>query len=169
MGQEQGDRAYVLTPPGAAAIDLRACSIIEGDAPSVALTGRYILPPGARVKIGTGIAVHIGSASWEGFPLCDLSTSLASLLMPRSGAGWRGFELANTVGLIDADYQGELILAAKNGGSDPLTFDPLERLGQMMIVPVLRPAFVQVAEFSASTKGFASRKREAWIETRSGH
>lgn len=137
---------------GAAAVDLRACAIIDGDnRVDLEANEVFTLLPGARVKIGTGIAIHVGSLEDNGVPVCGPSISAASLLLPRSGAGWRGFELANTVGLIDADYTGELILAAKNGGNEPITFSALERLAQMMIVPVLRPEYVTVAEFSSST------------------
>lgn len=139
--------------PGAAAVDLRACSVYDdaGKISSPLVDSSLVILPGHRIKIGTGIAVHLGSAKWDEFPMCDLHTSIASLLLPRSGAGWKGFELANTVGLIDSDYQGELILAAKNGGTGPIAINPMERMAQMLIIPVLRPEYSVVTSFSSET------------------
>ncbi len=117
--------------PGSAGIDLRAC--IE-----MALR----LHPGETVLIPTGIAIH----------LCE--PSLAAMILPRSGLGHKhGIVLGNLVGLIDSDYQGEILVSTWNRGHDVFTLNPLDRLAQLVVVPVVQVAFNLVDEFLASERG----------------
>ncbi len=117
--------------PGSAGLDLRACL----DAP-------LRLEPGQCELIPTGLAVHIADAG------------LAALILPRSGLGHRqGIVLGNLVGLIDSDYQGPLLVSCWNRGATAFTVQPLERIAQMVIVPVVQAAFRRVDEFSASARG----------------
>jgi dUTP pyrophosphatase len=135
----------------AAAIDLRACSIeglmIGED------TQRVTVLPGGRAKIGTGIAIDVGTPGRQGAPL-------AGLILPRSGLGSRGITLGNAPGLLDGDYQGELFLALWNAGIEPLEIGPLDRLAQLVIVPIVRPTFQIVSAFTRTTQrgegGFGS-------------
>jgi dUTP pyrophosphatase len=117
--------------PGSAGLDLRACL----DAP-------IVLEPGQAALIPTGLAIHIGDAG------------LAAMLLPRSGLGHKhGIVLGNLVGLIDSDYQGPLMVSCWNRGSATFTVQPLERIAQMVIVPVVQAAFRRVDEFDASHRG----------------
>jgi dUTP pyrophosphatase len=117
--------------PGSAGLDLRACL----DAP-------LALAPGDAALIPTGLAIHIGDPG------------LAAMLLPRSGLGHRhGIVLGNLVGLIDSDYQGPLMVSCWNRGHEPFTVQPLERIAQMVIVPVVRAAFRVVETFDASARG----------------
>ena len=117
--------------PGSAGLDLRACI----DAP-------LLLQPGAAALIPTGLAIHIGDPG------------LAAMLLPRSGLGHKhGIVLGNLVGLIDSDYQGPLMVSCWNRGAEPFTVQPLERIAQMVIVPVVQAAFRRVDEFQASERG----------------
>ena len=117
--------------PGSAGLDLRACL----DAP-------YVLAPGQTTLIPTGLAVHIADAGF------------AALLLPRSGLGHKhGIVLGNLVGLIDSDYQGPLMVSCWNRGHAPFTIQPMERIAQMVIVPVLQVGFRRVEEFTASARG----------------
>ena len=98
--------------------------------------------PGETVLIKTGLAIHIGD------------TGLAAMIYPRSGLGHKhGIVLGNLTGLIDSDYQGELMVSTWNRGSTAFTLNPLERLAQLVIVPVVQARFNVVAEFSASERG----------------
>ncbi|TAG00719.1 MAG: dUTP diphosphatase [Betaproteobacteria bacterium] len=116
---------------GSAGLDLRACI----DAP-------VELVPGATTLIPTGIAIHIAD---PGF---------AALILPRSGLGHKhGIVLGNLVGLIDSDYQGELMVSCWNRGSVAFTIAPLERIAQLVIVPVQQVGFTEVAEFGDSARG----------------
>ena len=127
--------------PMAAAVDLHACL----DAP-------LTLRPGAPAElVSSGLALHMADPH------------LAALILPRSGLGHRkGLVMGNAVGLIDADYTGEILISAWNRnppGTDPLVIRPGERIAQMLFVPVVRPALVEVAEFtrgSARRGGFGS-------------
>ena len=117
--------------PGSAGLDLRAC-----------LDEPLVLQPGQTALIPTGLAVHIADAS------------LAALLLPRSGLGHKhGIVLGNLVGLIDSDYQGPLMVSCWNRGSAPFTVQPMERVAQMVIVPVVQAQFRRVDEFDSSARG----------------
>ncbi len=117
--------------PGSAGLDLRACL----DAP-------LVLQPGQAELVPTGLAVHIADPG------------LAAMLLPRSGLGHKqGLVLGNLVGLIDSDYQGPLMVSAWNRGTAPVTIQPLDRIAQMMIVPVVQARFRVVEQFGASERG----------------
>ena len=117
--------------PGSAGLDLRACL----DAP-------LTLEPGQSALIPTGLAIHIGDPG------------LAAMLLPRSGLGHKhGIVLGNLVGLIDSDYQGPLMVSCWNRGSSAFTVQPMERIAQMVIVPVVQATFRRVDEFDASHRG----------------
>lgn len=124
------------TPPqyasqGAAGLDLRACI----DAP-------LKLNPGETLLIPTGIAIHLADPG------------LAALILPRSGLGHKhGIVLGNLVGLIDSDYQGEIMVSAWNRGKDVFVINPMERLAQLVVVPVLQVTMNIVDEFKASERG----------------
>lgn len=123
--------------PGSAGMDLRACI----DAP-------IKLEPGRTELIPTGVAIHIGDHG------------LAALILPRSGLGHKhGIVLGNLVGLIDSDYQGQLMVSCWNRGSEAFELKPMERLAQLVLVPVARGSFIEVAEFDESVRsdgGFGS-------------
>jgi len=117
--------------PGSAGLDLRACL----DAP-------LVIEPGQTVLIPTGLAVHIADPG------------LAAMILPRSGLGHKhGIVLGNLVGLIDSDYQGALMVSCWNRGSTTFTVQPLERIAQMVIVPVVQAAFQVVDDFGVSLRG----------------
>jgi len=131
------ERVRALLPayatPGAAGMDLRACV----DAP-------LTLAPGDTQLVPTGIAIHIGDPGY------------AAILLPRSGLGHKhGIVLGNLVGLIDADYQGPLMVSCWNRGTSAFTIEPFERIAQMVIVPVVQAEFRIVASFDASARGEA--------------
>ena len=117
--------------PGSAGLDLRACL----DAP-------LVLEPGDAALIPTGLALHIGEPH------------LAAMLLPRSGLGHKhGIVLGNLVGLIDSDYQGPLMVSCWNRGRAAFTVQPMERIAQMVIVPVVQATFRVVCEFDVSLRG----------------
>jgi dUTP pyrophosphatase len=117
--------------PGSAGLDLRACL----DAP-------LILQPGQAQLIPTGLSIHIADPN------------LCAMLLPRSGLGHKhGIVLGNLVGLIDSDYQGPLMVSCWNRGSTLFPIEPMERIAQMVIVPVVQAAFRRVAEFTTSQRG----------------
>jgi dUTP pyrophosphatase len=117
--------------PGSAGLDLRACV----DAP-------LVLEPGQAALIPTGLAMHIGDPG------------LAAMLLPRSGLGHKhGLVLGNLVGLIDSDYQGPLMVSCWNRAGVAYTVQPLERIAQMVIVPVVQAAFRVVDRFERSQRG----------------
>ena len=125
------DHLPAYATPGSAGLDLRACL----DAP-------LQLPPGGAALIPTGLSIHIGDPG------------LAAMLLPRSGLGHKhGIVLGNLVGLIDSDYQGPLMVSCWNRGSEAFTVQPLERIAQMVIVPVVQAAFRRVDSFAASERG----------------
>ena len=117
--------------PGAAGLDLRACL----DAP-------LQLAPGDAVLIPTGLAMHLADPG------------LAAMILPRSGLGHKhGIVLGNLVGLIDSDYQGPLLVSCWNRGREVFVVQPLERIAQMLIVPVVHANFRVVETFAASERG----------------
>ena len=117
--------------PGAAGLDLRAAI----DAP-------LVLQPGQSELIATGLSIHIGDPA------------LAALILPRSGLGHKhGIVLGNLVGLIDSDYQGPLMVSCWNRGAEPFTVQPLDRIAQLVIVPVVQAAFRVVDAFEATHRG----------------
>jgi len=117
--------------PGSAGLDLRACL----DAP-------LVLAPGQAQLIPTGLSIHIGDPG------------LAAMILPRSGLGHKhGIVLGNLVGLIDSDYQGPLMVSCWNRGSVAFTVQPLERIAQLVIVPVVQARFRVVDEFDATDRG----------------
>ena len=116
---------------GSAGIDLRAC-----------LEAPLVIKPGETHLIPTGMAIHIAD------------TSLAAVLLPRSGLGHKhGIVLGNLVGLIDSDYQGQLLVSCWNRGQEPFTIAVGERIAQMIIVPVVRADFEVVEEFDETQRG----------------
>ena len=117
--------------PGSAGLDLRAC-----------LDKALLLEPGQTTLIPTGLSIHIGDPG------------LAAMILPRSGLGHKhGIVLGNLVGLIDSDYQGQLMVSTWNRGQAAFTLNPMERLAQLVIVPVLQVGFNVVEEFDASDRG----------------
>ncbi len=125
------DALPAYATPGSAGLDLRACV----DAP-------VVLVPGQAQLIPTGLAMHHGDPG------------LAAMILPRSGLGHKhGIVLGNLVGLIDSDYQGPLMVSCWNRGSEPFTIQPLERIAQLVIVPVVQAQFRQVESFDASERG----------------
>ncbi|WP_245582594.1 dUTP diphosphatase [Oceanobacter kriegii] len=118
--------------PGSAGLDLRAC--IEEDS--------ITIEPGQTVLIPTGMAIYIEDPG------------LAAMILPRSGLGHKhGIVLGNLVGLIDSDYQGQLMVSCWNRGSEAFTLNFGERLAQLVLVPVVQAQFQQVEEFTATERG----------------
>lgn len=117
--------------PGSAGLDLRACL----DAP-------LTLAPNAWQLIGTGLAIHLADPGY------------AAMILPRSGLGHKhGIVLGNLVGLIDSDYQGQLMVSAWNRSPTAYTIEPMERIAQLVIVPVMQARFNLVDGFEASQRG----------------
>jgi len=117
--------------PGSAGLDLRACI-------DQALT----LQPGETELIPTGMAIHIDTPD------------LAALILPRSGLGHKhGIVLGNLVGLIDSDYQGQLFVSCWNRSQTPFVLNPMERIAQLVMVPVARIGFNVVNDFDESERG----------------
>ena len=131
LDARMADYLPAYATPGSAGLDLRACI----DAP-------LLIEPGQAALIATGLAMHIGDPG------------LAALLLPRSGLGHKhGIVLGNLVGLIDSDYQGPLMVSCWNRGGEAFTVQPLERIAQMIIVPVVQATFRRVDEFDTSQRG----------------
>ena len=117
--------------PGAAGLDLRAC-----------IEQTMVVEPGRSELIPTGIALHLADPG------------LAAIVLPRSGLGHKhGIVLGNLVGLIDSDYQGQVFVSLWNRGATPFTLDPLERIAQLVVVPVVQVAFDIVDTFESSARG----------------
>ena len=117
--------------PGSAGIDLRAC-----------IEAAIKIHPGETTLVPTGIAIHLSDPG------------LAAMILPRSGLGHKhGIVLGNLVGLIDSDYQGEIFVSTWNRGHETFTLNPLDRLAQLVVVPVVQVAFNVVYDFSASERG----------------
>lgn len=117
--------------PGSAGLDLRAC-----------IEHVMTLHPGETELIPTGMAIHIGDPGY------------AAMILPRSGLGHKhGIVLGNLVGLIDSDYQGQLFISCWNRGRTPFMLSPMERIAQLVIVPVMHADFNVVEEFPTSERG----------------
>lgn len=116
---------------GSAGLDLRAC-----------LDASLTLAPGATVLVPTGLAIHLADHH------------LAAMILPRSGLGHKhGIVLGNLVGLIDSDYQGQIFVSVWNRGSDTFVIQPMERIAQLVVVPVVQVGFNVVESFDASSRG----------------
>jgi len=125
------DQLPAYATPGSAGLDLRACL----DAPLTLLPNAWQLVP-------TGIAIYLKDPKF------------AAMILPRSGLGHKhGIVLGNLVGLIDSDYQGQLMVSAWNRSDVAFTMEPMERIAQLVIVPVLQAQFNVVSEFPASARG----------------
>lgn len=117
--------------PGAAGLDLKAC-----------INAPIELAPGASELIPTGIAIHLADPG------------LAAVLLPRSGLGHKsGIVLGNLVGLIDSDYQGQIFVSLWNRSTASFTVKPLDRIAQMVVIPVMQVAFNVVDSFQDSARG----------------
>ena len=131
LDPRMADQLPAYATPGSAGLDLRACL----DAP-------ITLEPNAWQLVGTGIAIHLADPAY------------AAMILPRSGLGHKhGIVLGNLVGLIDSDYQGELKVSAWNRSNTAFVLEPMERLAQLVIVPVMQAQFNVVAEFPPSARG----------------
>jgi len=125
------DQLPAYATSGSAGLDLRACI----DTP-------LVLKPGQTELIPSGIAIHLADPS------------LAAMVLPRSGMGHKhGIVLGNLVGLIDSDYQGQILVSLWNRGSVAFTLNPMERIAQLVVVPVVQVGFNLVDEFTQSTRG----------------
>ncbi|HEX9672474.1 MAG TPA: dUTP diphosphatase [Burkholderiales bacterium] len=117
--------------PGSAGLDLRAC-----------ISAPLALAPGQTELIPSGIAIHLADPG------------LAAVILPRSGLGHKhGIVLGNLVGLIDSDYQGQIFVSTWNRGGAPFTINPMERLAQLVVVPVVQVGFNVVEDFDSSRRG----------------
>jgi dUTP pyrophosphatase len=124
------DNLPAYATPGSAGLDLRACL----DAPLTLAPGEWQLVP-------TGMAIHLEDPGY------------AAMILPRSGLGHKhGIVLGNLVGLIDSDYQGQLMVSAWNRSPTAFTLQPMDRLAQLVIVPVVQPSFRLVEEFAATSE-----------------
>ena len=131
LDSRMAEQIPAYATPGSAGLDLRACL----DAP-------LVLEPGQTTLIPTGLAIHVDDPG------------LAALILPRSGLGHKhGIVLGNLVGLIDSDYQGQLMVSCWNRSAATFTVQPMERIAQLVIVPVVQATFRQVAEFGESDRG----------------
>ena len=131
LDERMRDQLPSYATAGSAGLDLRACL----DAP-------LTLKPGETVLIPTGLAIHIADPGY------------AAMILPRSGLGHKhGIVLGNLVGLIDADYQGQLMVSTWNRGNADFVLQPMDRLAQLVIVPVMQVAFDVVETFDESTRG----------------
>jgi dUTP pyrophosphatase len=131
LDQRLRDQLPAYATAGAAGLDLRACV----DAP-------LELRPGDTVLVPTGMAIHLDDPK------------VAAVVLPRSGLGHRhGIVLGNLVGLIDSDYQGQVMVSLWNRGREPFTIQPMERVAQLVVVPVVQVALNVVEDFSASERG----------------
>ena len=125
------DQLPAYATPGSAGLDLRAC-----------LDAAITLKPGETQLIPTGLAIHLADAGY------------AAVILPRSGLGHKhGIVLGNLVGLIDSDYQGQLMVSLWNRGQTEFVVQPFERMAQLVIVPVVQAEFRVVDDFSESDRG----------------
>ena len=117
--------------PGSAGLDLRAC-----------IDAAVEIVPGQTILVKTGMAIHLADPG------------LSAMILPRSGLGHKhGIVLGNLVGLIDSDYQGELMVSMWNRGQETFSLQPLDRIAQLIVVPVLQVGFNIVDDFDASKRG----------------
>ncbi|MFZ4482174.1 MAG: dUTP diphosphatase [Rhodoferax sp.] len=131
MDPRMADQLPAYATPGSAGLDLRAC-----------LAAPLTLAPNAWELVPTGIAIYLADPAF------------AALILPRSGLGHKhGIVLGNLVGLIDSDYQGQLMVSAWNRSNTAFTIEPMERIAQLVIVPVQQAQFNVVTEFPASVRG----------------
>ena len=131
LDQRLREQMPAYATPGSAGLDLRAC-----------IQAPLTLEPGSTHLIPTGLAIHIADPAY------------AAMILPRSGMGHKhGIVLGNLVGLIDSDYQGELMVSTWNRGNAAFVLNPMERLAQLVIVPVLQVAFNVVDTFAESERG----------------
>ena len=125
------DQLPAYATSGSAGLDLRACI----DTP-------FVLKPGQTELIPSGIAIHLADPG------------LAAMVLPRSGMGHKhGIVLGNLVGLIDSDYQGQILVSLWNRGAVAFTLNPMERIAQLVVVPVVQIGFNLIDEFTQSTRG----------------
>ena len=125
------DQLPAYATAGSAGLDLRAC-----------INEALHIQPGTTHLIPTGLAIHLADPAY------------AAMILPRSGLGHKhGIVLGNLVGLIDSDYQGELMVSTWNRGSTEFVLNPMDRLAQLVIVPVLQVGFNMVDEFDSSSRG----------------
>ncbi len=121
------DMLPAYATPGSAGLDLRAC-----------IDAAIVIEAGATVLIPTGLAIHVADPGY------------CAMILPRSGMGHKnGIVLGNLVGLIDSDYQGQLMVSTWNRGQQAFTLQPLERLAQLIVVPVMQVGFNVVDEFNS--------------------
>ncbi|MEK8031369.1 dUTP diphosphatase [Ideonella sp. DXS29W] len=131
LDERMSSQLPAYATPGSAGLDLRAC-----------LDEPIELAPGQTALVPTGLAIHIEDAG------------LAAMILPRSGLGHKhGIVLGNLVGLIDSDYQGQLMVSCWNRGQTAFTIQPMERIAQMVIVPVVQASFRRVDSFEQSRRG----------------
>lgn len=125
------DQLPAYATPGSAGLDLRAC-----------IDQSITINPGETCLIPTGIAIHLAD------------TGLAALVLPRSGLGHKhGIVLGNLVGLIDSDYQGQILVSCWNRGQTAFDLNPLERIAQLVVVPIIQVEFNPVDSFDESHRG----------------
>ena len=131
LDERMRDQLPSYATPGSAGLDLRAC-----------IDNEQILPPGGSVLVPTGISIYLQDPGY------------AAMILPRSGLGHKnGIVLGNLVGLIDADYQGPLMVSVWNRGSEAFALKPMERIAQLVVVPVMQVAFNVVDTFEESERG----------------
>jgi dUTP pyrophosphatase len=131
LKDSSGEYAPHYATPGAAGLDLRAC-----------IEAPIKIQPGETHLVPTGMAIHLADPG------------LAAMILPRSGLGHKhGIVLGNLVGLIDSDYQGEIFVSTWNRGSQSFTLNPMDRLAQLVVVPVVQVSFNVVDDFEASHRG----------------
>lgn len=131
LDERLNERFPAYATPGSAGLDLRAC-----------IAETMTLDPGDTCLIPTGIAIHLADSH------------LAALVLPRSGLGHKhGIVLGNLVGLIDSDYQGQILVSCWNRGQDSFQLNPLERIAQLVVVPIIQVEFNPVDSFERSSRG----------------
>ncbi|GGP26398.1 dUTP diphosphatase [Silvimonas amylolytica] len=131
LDQRLKDNLPAYATPGSAGLDLRAC-----------LEAPLELAPGATALVPSGMAIHLADPK------------LAAMIIPRSGLGHKhGIVLGNLVGLIDSDYQGQVFVSVWNRGNHSFTIQPLERIAQLVVVPVVQVALNIVESFEESSRG----------------